>query len=628
LPDRTYVFDGVAFAQVVERTVDEWRQHMVNPRHLLFNAFFQILRDALGAAGVKVGAYRLFQIVNALAGTMGLLLFGNAARRLTRDAGLGWCAALLLGATLGYGTRATEGQVYMLMSFGAIVVLWTSARLLERPGLGRAAALILAAAMSALFHIADVFVLPAAALALWLAFPKRRAAAAAGAAGAAALVAVPFLLAFGGLQDFLKQADFHHAAGGGFWSGVGSDLWGSGGFIPFARLVNLWSETGQALTTMPSGAAIAAGLTLWAAAGLAAWNAWPRLDAPRRAMAKIVALTWAGYTVVNLFWLGGVFFYVPPHACALLLLCLWLGTRPMPLEGRRKVLAGLAAAGAALGAWNAYAGLLPQSRLENNPGYSRAMFVGAHTEPASVVIISGFGFANSKVYLPNFAHRSREVLELYFNGAPKDQALRQFSDQIAVYSKSGIPMYLLSDLAEPSHVAAEMKSLWDVDIGEVERAFGDGRMIKTATSPEERIYLFVPKGREAELFAVLGYNVLVENDAARLAETAAALKELAREMSPAERRRAAGLLRAKNWGFDLLWDGFSQGMSLESVNAARARAETFAAYTQTAPFWQRAGNLYLLLNLKPEALGAWSRSEKLSGDAGLRRDIELLRRAP
>ncbi len=44
----------------------------------------------------------------------------------------------LLGASYGYWSRATEGQVYMLMTFGAICVLATAISLLEKPSPMRA----------------------------------------------------------------------------------------------------------------------------------------------------------------------------------------------------------------------------------------------------------------------------------------------------------------------------------------------------------------------------------------------------------------------------------------------------------------------------------------------------------
>lgn len=630
LPDKTFVFDGVIFAQVVERAVDEWRAELLNPRHLLFNPFFMLLRDALAAAGVETGAYRLFQAVNALAGAAGLLLFLDLARRLSRDAVVAAAAALLLGATWTYGTRATEGQAYMLMSLGALATLWSCVRLVEAPSAGRAAAAAACFAAGAAFHAADLFLFPAVAGAFWTAWPRRRAAALAGAAGAAALVGVPYLLAFRheGLRGFAASAADFHGGGGGFWGALAERFWTGGGLGPAGRAVLVWRETGLALTPMPAPAALAAGLALWAAALAGTASAWRGLDAARRGGALAVLLAWAGFTAVNAFWPGGLFFYVPPLACALALAALAAGPalgRPAP-RTRRGVLGVVFGAALALGAWNVRAHLVPQSRLESNAGYRQAMYVGAHTVPSSWIVITGLGFSNAKAYLPGFARRTREVLEFYFSRAPKEAALAEISAFVRRQTAHGIPIYFLSDLAEGG-AEADMRRLWGVELGDVQQAFGPGRVVRVAASPLERVYLFVPRDRQPELFAVLGFSVLGESDMTLVSESAVALKEIAAEMSPAERRRAAELMRTRNWGFDMLWEGFSPYMSPESRAATKERLARFAEYQKTADFWLRTGNLYKFLGLKGDAIAAWSRAQKISGDASLLKDIEAYRKS-
>jgi len=630
LPDQTFVFDGVMFAQSVERAAEDWRKDFFNPRHLLFNETFQLLRDALLAVGVRVGAYRLFQVVNALVGAVGLLLFGDLVRRLTRDAALGWCAALLLGATWCYGTRATEGQVYMLMSVGALATLWACARLVERPGAGRAVAAAAAFALAALYHAADVFVAPAVVAAFWAAFPGRRAHAAAAATGAAALLAVPYLLFFGhgGARAFFSSAaDFHAASGAGFWSGLFGKFWS--GASPAARLLTVWKETGLALAPMPDAAGTLVGAASWAAAAWALRSAWPRLDEVRRRNAAAVALAWAGFTVVNLFWPGGLFFYVLPHACALALLALGASPRWSALRGveRRRALGLLCGAGLALAAWNVRAGLLPQSRPEANAGRRIATWVGKHTMPTSWIVITGLGFPNSKVYLANFARRSREVVEYHFNHLPKDAALREVAEFAARETAAGVPLYFLSDMTESASVAAEIERLWGARMTEIQAAFGPGTVMRTASSEDERVYLFVPRDRRAELFAGLGFSQLTEPADAKLLENAAALKTLSEQMTPGERRRAGELLRAKTWGFDLLAAGLGGYMSPEGRAGLPARRAGVLEREKTPDFWLRAGNLYSLLGLGPDALAAWRRAETLSGDPRLKEKIALLEAA-
>ncbi|MBI3289093.1 MAG: hypothetical protein HYZ74_06215, partial [Elusimicrobia bacterium] len=168
LPDQVLVFDGVMFSGIVERIVDEWRRELFNPRHLLFNPAFMLLRDALAACGVHVAAYRLFQCVNALVGVAGLWLFGLLLREACEDDAVAVGGAALLGAAWSYGTRATEGQVYMILAAGGLWTLWAAARLLRKPSLAAALHVSAALAVTILFHAAAVALVPAVLLALWL----------------------------------------------------------------------------------------------------------------------------------------------------------------------------------------------------------------------------------------------------------------------------------------------------------------------------------------------------------------------------------------------------------------------------------------------------------------------------
>jgi hypothetical protein len=191
LPDKTFVFDGVMFAGFVERGVEEWRQELYNPRHLLYAPFFQLVRDGLAKAGLTVEAYRLFQVFNALLGALGLWVFGDLLRRVTKDAALSAVIALVLAATWTYGTRATEGQVYMFLAVGCLSTLWACVRCLEEPSTKNAVLIAVLFAASSLFHAASAFLFPAVLLCLYLSFRDRQR----GAAAAAVAVSLTLLIA-------------------------------------------------------------------------------------------------------------------------------------------------------------------------------------------------------------------------------------------------------------------------------------------------------------------------------------------------------------------------------------------------------------------------------------------------
>jgi hypothetical protein len=632
LPDRAYVFDGVMFAGFVERGVEEWRRELFNPRHLLYGPFFQLLRDGLSRVHVSVGAYRLFQTVNALLGVLGLWAFGGLLRLLTRDGAAAAAGALLLGATWTYGTRATEGQVYMFLAAGCLGTLWACVRCLERPSAARAAAVAGLFAASCLFHAASFCLFPAVLLCLSSSFEKnRRGAAAAAVAVSSTLFIAPYLFVFGssGLKPFLSRAtDFHGGPGGGFFAGLVARFWSSGGLSPGARLLLCWRETGLAWAPLPDGAAAAWGLALWATAFGALAGAWKGLDPFRRSAALVLAAAWAGFLVVDAFWLGGLFFQPVPTACLLALLAAAGVPRLQALgeRERRGLLGGLGFVALCLGASNVKHGLLPQSKVENNTGVRAALYLRDHTVPSSWIIISGIGLGNAKVYIPNFASRSREVLEYYFDRNPKDRALALLSSFVQLQEKGGVPLYLLSDLVEDKAVHAVMAQRWGVTLGEVQAAFGPGRVILLARGPDVAVYLFAPAARQPELFAGLSYSALTEGDQVRLNETVVGLKSLAGGMTPAERARSAALLRERDWGFDGVESGFAPFMGPESAAKVPERRARFAALQKTADFQLRAGNLFRILGNKDEAVKAWTAAQRLSGDRKLLEAIAELKR--
>lgn len=630
LPDKTFVFDGVMFSGVIERTIAEWRRELFNPRHLLFNPALQLLRDALGGLGVPVAAYRLVQIVNALAGAAGLWLFGGLLRRLVDDDAVAVCGAALLGATWTYGTRATEGQVYMLLGLGGLWTLWTAARLIEAPSRALSLHLAVAFALTTLFHAAGAFLAPAVVAALWLAFPSGRARMLPALALAAALILIPYRVHFSaqGLQGFLGQAtDYRLADSRGYWTGLFVKFWTNGGLTPGGRVLLSWMETGRALLVMPEKPGTALGAALWAAVAVAVTGAWKALDNARRKQVLVLALAWAGFLFLNAFWVGGLFFAVLPAACLLALLAAAAGPRLKGLrpEPRRRLVGALGAAALALGGWNARAGLWPQSLIENNAAYDQALYLKAHTVPSSFIVIAGVVNSNLKVYIPNVAGRARDVLEYYFMSRPKAEALGMISRFVARQAQFGIPLYLLGEVVDDPKTAEEMRRLWGVAPEEIQAAFGSGRLIGVARRSDVAVYLFVPRDRRPELFVGLGYSVLTEDDPGRLRESVSVLKELARDMTPAEKRRAGELLGGSEWGFLMLREGFSAHMNAAMRDAAAARGARFREFQKTADFWLRAGNLYKFLDLKPETIAAWSRAQKISGDKGLLKDLEALK---
>lgn len=607
-PDKVFVFDGIMFSGIIERAVDEWRRELFNRRHLLFNPTLMGLRDLIGLFGPKVGGYALIQRVNAIAGAAGVFLFFDLVRRASKSAAAAALSASLLAFSAAYWSRATEGQVYMLMTLGAIATGWSAVFLLEKPSLARALGLAGAFALAMLFHAANVALAPAVLAAAWLAGHRdRRVWLAAPACGA--LVALAYACAFGAGAlahplSFLSEATEQASL---------SSLAAAGGLGLGARLQQLFSSLGEAVAgPVPARVRLSVGCLLIMAFARAGERATRRRET---AWFALVFLLWAGSCMaLESLWLGGQFFWASILAALLGL---------SALAWNPPVYA--AAAALALGAWNLKTVILPQSRLENNIGYARTVFVRDHTVPSSWVVVSGLGYPNQKVYLPYFAHRSREVLEYYLDRDPKPEALRKFSAFIQDNVERGIPLYLLPDLVDDVQAIGQVQKRWDVGPQDVRNAFGPGNLIETARSGDGfKVYLFAPARRTERLFAVLGYSVLTESDGGRLQETARLLRELAKLMTPAQRADAARVMRESDYGANLLFEGFSRYMSPESRRAADERLRRFAEYRKTADFQLRLGNILRYLGQTQEVKRAWTRAYELSGDKSLLDQIKKL----
>lgn len=633
-PDKVYVFDGVMFAGVIERGVDEWRRELFNRRHLLFNPFFMGLRDALAWLGAKTAGYPLVQKTNAVFGLLGLLVYWRLVSKLVRDAGLWAAATAVLAVSFSYWSRATEGQVYMGMTFGALATA-CSALSLAASGTARAgAALALVFVGAVLFHAANVALAPMAAAALWLAWRRR---------GGWALwwvvpliilgVAFPYAWAFelkgaGALLSFFfKATEFYSPQGGDTWGELFGRFLGSGGLGPWARLKLVLGELFLSLVSppVPASLQVAGGAAIAAGAAAAAWAGLRRRES--REPAALLLLWALGSVGLNAFWLGGLFFWAAPLAALLALGCLALEPAPRSPAGRRRATLGLCAALVlGLGAWNLRAGIGPNSRIENNLGYRRSLFVRDHTVASSWVVISGRGYANAKVYLPYFAQRSREVLEYYLDRHPKDEALRLFGAFVRSNIDQGIPLYLLPDMVDDEAALEQIRKTWGVSVDDLRRCFGPGRLYFMAAQDQDfRVYLFIPDGREERLFAVMGYSVLTETNLERLRETAKAMKELGREMSPAQRRRTAQVMRETNYGARLLFAGFLPYMNDQSRTNAEQRLRNFGEFQKTPDFHLRLGNLYRYLGLNEEVRRVWGEAYRQTRDPGLARDIANLK---
>ena len=628
-PDKVYVFDGIMFSGIIERAVDEWRRELFNRRHLLFNPAMMLLRDGLASLRVVVPGYELIQRVNAVLGALGAFLCFAAARAASRDGALSALCAAFTALSLSYWSRATEGQVYMVMTFWALASGWLALRLLDEPTPAGAAALCASFAAGVLFHAADALLAPMVFYALARAAKRRGWGrfwwAPPAAAGAAAL---PYAAVFGltstrALVSFLRKGS-ELAAPGASAATLARALLSTGGLGPLQRAQAVVGELGScAAAGLPGPAAAAAGAALLAAGAACAW-AGLRREASREK--TIVLLLWAlPALLLEAFWLGGDFFLASPLAALAVLAALALAP---PLSSPRGRLPKLAAGGVlvgALGAWNLARGILPRGRLENNLGYTRTIFVRDHTVSSSWVVTSGFGYPNAKVYLPYFARRSREVLEYYLDRDPKPLALSKFAAFVRGNVDSGVPLYLLDDLVDDQAALERLEKAFGATPQDIRSCFGEGSLLLAARQDGFSIYLFVPRRAPGKLFAALSYSVLTESDMPRLKETARLLRQTAGLMTPAQKRAAAALLASSDYGFDLLERGFAPYMNGHSAAVAARRGALFAQFQRTPQFHLRLGNVYRYLDDEPAVRREWEAAYALTKDPQLLANLKALK---
>ncbi len=145
---QVHTFDALSYVTSVERK--PWTE-VFHPHHLAYGPL-GLLAQAAGAALGADGAALPMQVVNALAGALGVALFFGLVRRSTGRSDLALAAALLLGGGYAYWYYAVEIEVYTVATLLLIACLRLMPRLLERPTVREAALLGLAQGGAVLFH--------------------------------------------------------------------------------------------------------------------------------------------------------------------------------------------------------------------------------------------------------------------------------------------------------------------------------------------------------------------------------------------------------------------------------------------------------------------------------------------
>jgi hypothetical protein len=150
---QVHTFDALSYVTSVERK--PWIE-VFHPHHLAYGPLGVLALHAGRALGYMGGAALPMQVVNALAGALGVALFYVIVRRAARRIDLALVGALLLGGAYAYWYYAVEIEVYTVATLFLIISL----DILTRPGWWRSRRglllLGLAQAGAVLFHQTNV----------------------------------------------------------------------------------------------------------------------------------------------------------------------------------------------------------------------------------------------------------------------------------------------------------------------------------------------------------------------------------------------------------------------------------------------------------------------------------------
>jgi len=103
---------------------------------------------------------------------------------------------------------------------------------------------------------------------------------------------------------------------------------------------------------------------------------------------------------------------------------------------------------ASIFSFNFFFSIYPQSKLENNRDYLKALFVKEHSPPGSLIILLGFpakGYNFGKIYLPYFAEREILVLD-WDTGFQQSEHFVKIEEKIAQRFKQNSQIFILSEV--------------------------------------------------------------------------------------------------------------------------------------------------------------------------------------
>jgi hypothetical protein len=444
---RVHTFDALSYVTSVERK--PWTG-LFHPHHLAYGPLGSLMLALSRALGYDGGAALPLQLVNAVAGALGVALFYLTVRAATGRGDVALPAALLPGVTYAYWYYAIEIEVYTLATFFLIVCLalitrptpWTARRCL---------ALGIAQGGAVLFHQTNVLLCAPVALSaladLRTAWKTGGARAVAGrwtgyALALALIVALPYLYVmlvvstFRTIDDMLAWLTEY--ARTGWWGGP--------------LTVNTFASLGAGLSdtlAQPGG-----GWFYLALGGVVAW-AWGRYsrtltggqgDAQETRVALAPLIAWlvtygaffAWWEPDNIeFWIASL-----PPACLLFATAL---ARARPWSA--PVWTSLAIVGVM--AWINYASIAQRGDPATDLQRLIARELAARSTPADLLIVPD---GLQELYLPYYERRENFLSlnqALFDSGGSWDDACAAIRSRITTTQRAGAAVIIADEALHP-----------------------------------------------------------------------------------------------------------------------------------------------------------------------------------
>ncbi len=150
---QVHTFDALSYVLDVDRKT--WRE-LFHPHHLAYGPVGILVREIGHVFGWHGSTRVPLQIINAIAGALGVALFFALVRQVARRSDIALCAALLMGASYAYWYYAVEVEVYTIAALFLVVCLWLLIQLLQTPVPRICVALGVVQGLAVLFHQTNI----------------------------------------------------------------------------------------------------------------------------------------------------------------------------------------------------------------------------------------------------------------------------------------------------------------------------------------------------------------------------------------------------------------------------------------------------------------------------------------